>query len=313
MRNNLEKLDNLLKSKSCFKLVCGAGNENAEEVEKLTFLYSMAGCNIFDVSANIDVIKAAKRGIERSEIKDDRFICVSVGIKGDPHVSKAFINSEKCRRCLKCFSVCPQSAIKSCIVDETKCIGCQKCYRICAYDALVMKDYPTDLNKILPEIIKEGVDCIELHAISDDEEDILEKWQYINETFDGIVSVCLDREKLSNEKLIKRIKTMLEIRNGKPMIVQADGCPMSGGVDDYNSTLQAVACADIVHKANLPVYVLLSGGTNSKSKELANLCNVPVNGIAIGSYARKIVKDYLCDKMSFDEALKIAVELVKSC
>ena len=308
-----ENFKNLLDLKSCFKLVCGAGNEDINEVEKLVYLYSKAGCNIFDVSANIGVIKAAKRGLERAEIKDNRFICVSVGLTGDPHVNKAYINSEKCKRCLKCFSYCPQRAIKSCIVDETKCIGCEKCLRVCAYDAVSMISKPTDLNKILPEIIAENIDCIEFHAITDNDEEVFEKWKLINEYFDGVVSICIDRTKLSNEKFIERIKKMLELREGKITIVQADGTPMSGGVDDYNSTLQAVAAADIVNKAGLPVYILISGGTNSKSKELASLCGVDINGVAIGSYARKIVKDYLCDKMSFDDALEIASKLVKSC
>lgn len=306
-------LEKILKECHCFKLICGAGNQNKEEVEKLTFLYSKAGCNIFDVSANIDVIRAAKRGIERSGITKDRFICVSVGIKGDTHVSKAYIDAERCKRCMKCFSVCPQRAIKSCIVDETKCIGCQKCYRICAYGALEMKNYPTESEKVLPEIIAEGIDCIELHAISDDEGKILGQWKYLNDNFEGLLSVCLDRSKLSSEGLINLIKKMLEIRNGKPTIIQADGSPMSGGADDYNSTLQAVACADIINKADLPVYILISGGTNSKSKELANICGVSINGVSIGSYARKIVNDYLCDKMNVEEALKIAAKLVKSC
>ena len=284
-------LEDILKNKNCFKLVCGAGNENIDEVEKLVYLYSKAGCNIFDVSANLEVVKAAKRGLERAGIKENRFICVSVGIKGDPHVNKAFINSEKCKRCMKCFSVCPQRAIKSCIVDETKCIGCEKCYRICAYDALEMSSRPTDLNRILPEIITEGVDCIEFHAITDNDEDVYKKWKFLNDCYDGVLSICIDRAKLSNERFIERIKKMLDVRQGKVTIVQADGTPMSGGIDDYNSTLQAVAAADLVKKSDIPVYVLISGGTNSKSKELANLCGVDINGVAIGSYARKIVKD----------------------
>ncbi len=306
-------LEDILKSKNCFKLICGAGNENLEEVEKLVFLYSKAGCNFFDVSANTDVIRAAKRGLQKAGIAENRYLCVSVGVSGDTHVSKAFINQEKCKRCFKCFSVCPQSAIKSCIVDELKCVGCGRCQRICAYDALEIKTCPTNLEENLPKIIAEGVDCIELHATSDVEDEVLSSWKFINESFDGLTSICLGRTKLSDEKFIERIKKMLELSNKSAIIVQADGISMSGEINDYNATLQAVAAGDLVRKAKLPVYVLISGGTNSKSKELAKLCEVDINGVATGSYARKIVKDYLCDKMSFDEALKIATELVKSC
>lgn len=308
-----EKLEKLLKNNGCFKLICGAGNEDVGEVEKLTYLYSNTGCNFFDVSANIDVIKAAKAGIVKSGNSEDKFLCVSVALKGDRHTSKAYINPEKCRRCLKCFSVCPQSAIKNCIVNLENCIGCGKCYRICAYDAIKMKDNPTDLKKVLPEIINEGVDCIELHANSDNEDDIYTSWKYIHDNFDGMLSLCISRMKFSDEKFIKVIEHIINISQGRKVIVQTDGYPISGGIDDFNSTLQAVACADIVKKANLPVYVILSGGTNSKTKELAEMCGVEINGIAVGSYARKIINEYLCGKINYEEALKIASKLVQSC
>ena len=91
-------LKDLLENKKIVKLVCGAGNEDAEEVGKLVALYSMAGCNFFDLSAKPEIVDAAKRGLEFAGIKNDRYLCVSVGIQGDPHVSKAVIDSEKCKK-----------------------------------------------------------------------------------------------------------------------------------------------------------------------------------------------------------------------
>ena len=44
-------LKDLLEAKKCFKLVCGAGNEDAAEVEKLVMLYAKAGCKFFDLSS----------------------------------------------------------------------------------------------------------------------------------------------------------------------------------------------------------------------------------------------------------------------
>lgn len=310
MESNLQTF---LKDNRVFKLVCGAGNENEEEVEKLVELYSKAGCNIFDVSANLKVVKSAKRGLQKAGITENRFICVSVGIKGDPHLNKANIDLEKCKGCLKCFSICPQSAISSkCVVDEAKCIGCSKCQRICIADAIEMKSYPTDLTTVLPEIIEDGVDCLEFHAITDDENEVDEKWQLLNSLYNGVLSICVDRAKLSNEALVKRLNRILAIREPYTTIIQADGAPMSGGKDDYRTTLQAVATAGLLQKENLPVFTLLSGGTNSKTAQLATQCGVEFTGVAIGSYARYIVKDYLCGKMSFGEALKIARNLVNS-
>ena len=310
MESNLQTF---LKNNKVFKLVCGAGNENEEEVEKLVELYSKAGCNIFDVSANLGVVKAAKRGLEKAGVTKNRFICVSVGIKGDPHLNKASINLEKCKGCLKCLSVCFQGAISSnCVVDETKCIGCSKCQRICIADAIQMKSYPTDLTKVLPKIIEGGVDCLEFHAITEDESEVDEKWKLLNSLYNGVLSICVDRAKLSNEALVKRLNRMLSLREHYTTIIQADGAPMSGGNDDYRTTLQAVATAELLQKECLPVFTLLSGGTNSKTTQLATQCEVEFTGVAIGSYARYIVKDYLCGKMSFGEAVEIAKNLVNS-
>ena len=97
-------LKELLENQKCFKLVCGAGNEDAFEVEKLVKLYSLAGCKFFDLSAKPEIVDAAKKGLEGRE----GYLCISVGIKGDPHVRKARIDYEKCIQCHKCEEVCPQ-------------------------------------------------------------------------------------------------------------------------------------------------------------------------------------------------------------
>lgn len=104
-------LKDLLDNKECFKLVCGAGNEDAEEVEKLVTIYSLAGCNFFDLCAKPEIVDAAKRGLERAGIKENRYLCVSVGIDGDPHITKAIIDQNKCVKCGKCKLICPHDAI----------------------------------------------------------------------------------------------------------------------------------------------------------------------------------------------------------
>ena len=85
-------LKDLLDKKQCFKLVCGAGNEDASEVEKLVTIYSKAGCNFFDLCAKPEIVDAAKKGLQNAGITNDRYLCVSVGIDGDPHITKACID-----------------------------------------------------------------------------------------------------------------------------------------------------------------------------------------------------------------------------
>lgn len=310
-------LKNLLDEKRCFKLICGAGNENEDEVEKLVALYSAAGCRFFDLSAKENIIDAAVRGLDYSNIKDAE-ICVSVGIKGDPHVSKAEIDFEKCIKCGHCEAVCPQKAIKYAKVKKIKCIGCGKCSKVCPKNAVNYISENKNLSEIIPPLVQKGISCIEFHVIGEDDNEIEEKWNYLNENFDGILSISINRMKLSGERMVQRVKKMIENRKPYTTIIQADGFPMSGGADDYKSTLQAVATAELIRNEKLPVYVLLSGGTNSKSYELAKLCDIDVNGIAIGSFARNIVRkyierdDFLTNKEIFNEALKIAENLVKS-
>lgn len=305
-------LKELLEAKKCFKLVCGAGNEDASEVEKLVALYSAAGCRFFDLSAKPEIVDAAKCGLADRE----GYLCVSVGIKGDPHVRKAQIDYEKCAGCHKCEEICPQKTIKHCKVKTSRCIGCGKCYSVCRHGAVSFLSENKDLREVLPPLIEKGIDCIELHAMGDNDDEVYEKWGYINQIYDGILSICTARGHLSEEKMVSRIKEMISLRKPYTTIVQADGFPMSGGKDDFKTTLQAVATAEIIQNAKLPVYTMLSGGTNSKTSELAKMCSIDYNGIAIGTFARKIVsryierEDFLRNEYVFNEALKLVRPLI---
>lgn len=316
-------LQQILNNKKCFKLVCGAGNEDAIEVEKLVALYAKAGACYFDLSAKEDVVHAAKSGLRRvipGERLNEFYLNVSVGIKGDPHVSKASIDSAVCISCGKCKEVCLQKAVLedsgNYSINVTRCIGCGSCIRECPVTAITSYSQNTPLDEVLPPLVKLGLSSIELHAVSDDEEGIAEQWRIINGYFDGVLSLCVDRSHLGDAQLIDRIKKMIGGRKDFSTIIQADGAPMSGCDDKYETTLQALATAQIVQRAQLPVYLMLSGGTNSKTAEMAHLFGIPANGVALGSYARMIVRDYierddfLSNDTVFNKALEIAKALV---
>ena len=89
--DRFETMRGLLADSKYFKLVCGAGNENADEVRRLAVVYTLAGANGFDVSAKPEVVKACVEGIDlaysyadhfRSQIPVRPFITVSVGMPG---------------------------------------------------------------------------------------------------------------------------------------------------------------------------------------------------------------------------------------
>ena len=324
LKMQTKELQNYLNSKKCFKLILGANNENYDEITKLVALYCAAGCRFFDLNASKEALLAAKKGLELSK-KEDCFLCISVCAKNDPHLIKCKINSSLCSNCGLCKKTCLQQAIikeTTYTIEEKKCIGCKKCYSICPKKAIEQYQNNNILNqeKLINDL-KNDCDCIEFHIISDNTDKIDKNWDYLNKNFDGILSICLDRSIFSNEKLINQLKKMISKRDKSLIMIQADGVPMSGGNDDFKTTLQAVATADLILKAGLEVPVIMSGGTNSKTMALAKMCEVDVNGVAIGSYARKIVKNYIekedflsnsLKNESFKSALAIAKNLVRT-
>jgi ferredoxin len=301
----------LLDAGAVFKLVCGAGNENLSEIERLATLYTLAGANAFDVAATPDSVAACVAGIERAEglaarlgvvLHDRPFITVSVGMPGDHHVRKAVI-TDACVACGRCIPVCPTDAIPpSLVVVDERCIGCGNCEAACPpkVAAIQYLHNARGLEQTLPACLAAGAENVELHAAVPDDEAILEEWRLVAALQpDHMISMCLDRQHLSTTQLVGRIREAAAVA-GERLIIQADGVPMSGGKDDWNTTLQAIATADVIHKQlrlrdpafrRLPV--LLSGGTNSQTAELARRCGVPFAGVAIGTHARALVRAVL--------------------
>ena len=379
MNKRYEQLKKKLIENKCFKVICGAGNEDLEEVKKISFVYTLAGATLLDVSANPEVVAASADGIHLANefnkkhnigYKNKPFIVVSVGMPGDHHVRKSYIDPNTCIGCKVCIPVCPTKAIPENFVENLEyfkklggkfneenkdkdivikdlCIGCGKCSAICPKDEIISYRHPkNELEKLLPQCLQAGAESIELHAGVAEDNLTLDEWMIINESNPNqFNSVCLDRLNLSNFLLENRIEKIKKISKDK-LIIQADGIPMSGGENNFNTTLQAIACADIVNKKfnmkknikekslsggkagvsskkiyrsnghKLGLYVLVSGGTNEKTKELADLTNVRVNGVSIGTYARDIIykniknKDFFKKKDLIISAFKTAKKLI---
>lgn len=298
--NRYEELRTILDKGEYFKVVCGAGNEDVDEVFRLCVIYTLAGALGIDLSANVEVVKAAMLGIDLAyeiapslgiEIRTRPFITVSVGIKGDPHVRKASIDAETCTECGLCQEQCHQEAIKECEVISYRCIGCGKCEEVCEFDAISYYTKKINFEDVLPKCIEAGAENLELHAVVDDDESVMRDWNIVSNVLPNqFISMCLDRSQLSDTHLVERVRQAQEVA-GERLIIQADGAPMSGGTDIFNTTLQAIACADIIRKSRIPCMILLSGGTNSKTGELAKLCGVKANGVSIGTFARNLIRE----------------------
>jgi len=316
--------NDILERGEYFKIVCGAGNEDPEEVRRLTTVFTLAGASGIDVSAHVEIVEAAGKGIDHAYnlapqlgavLQGRPFITVSVGIAGDPHVRKASIMEDQCVSCELCFEACEQQAIdrhQTVRVLTKRCIGCGRCSQVCPTGAVSYFTRKMDFQDILPACIAAGAENIELHAIVADDRMVMHDWETVTKVLrNHYVSMCLDRSQLSNEHLLRRIAWAMSMAEGR-LIVQADGAPMSGGKDDYNTTLQAVAIADIVQKSGLPVKILLSGGTNSKTGELAKLCGLKVHGVSVGTNARNLVRNEI-NAPDFDHNPKaVAAAVVKA-
>ena len=240
----------LLENKTFFKLICGAGNEDCESVKRLVYVYAKAGCKVFDLSAKAEVLQSAKEGVALANSENVHF-CISIGIRGDKHISKAEVNSSKCITCGNCTRNCPNSAIyPPNLIDEKKCIGCGKCAEKCPANAIKMYEKDINIQKVLPELINNGAEIIELHIMGHDKKDLDYKWNIINRCSPKMASICIDRENFGNKEVLSRIREMAETRKPYTTIIQADGVPMSGSKDDYKTTLQAAAMAEIIQNAN---------------------------------------------------------------
>lgn len=321
----------LLKSSKYFKLVCGAGNGNKDEVEYLTYIYTLAGCTGFDVLASPEIVQAAKNGINSAlkkaayltiEIPHIPIITVSVGMPGDHHVRKAVITND-CISCNRCIPACPTYAIQeNLLINHDLCIGCGDCEAACppSINGINYSHNSKELLSLLPACLEAGAESIELHAAVADNASTLKEWKVIADSLpNGMISMCLDRKHLSNDMLIERIISAYEIANDR-LIIQADGIAMSGREDNFNTTLQAISITDFLNKElkekntkfkDLPI--LISGGTNSLTGKLARQCNINFNGISIGTHARKIISSFKGKPEEIEkEELLLAINQAKS-
>ena len=330
------ELQNLLDTGQYFKMICGAGNEDTEEVRRLAMIYTLAGAKGLDISTTPSVVLAAVDGINRAyEIADKLnidigikpFIMISVGMPGDHHVRKAYIHEDLCIKCGLCVApVCPTVAIEpieikveTAFVIEEKCIGCGACSAVCPImDCITYSHNDKLLEELLPHCIELGAENIELHAAVAETDVIMKEWEtVIKSNPDGHNSMCLDRLHIGNFELKNRIEKALEMTKPGVMILQADGYPMSGGQDDFNTTLQAVATADVVNKnfnmrlnkktkqlqytRRKKLNVVLSGGTNTLTADLAVQGDVRFQGVAVGTFARNLIYDRIKTNYPYDD------------
>ncbi len=319
----MQNLNEYLTHSKVFKLICGAGNEDAEQIEKLVMVYSEAGACMFDLSANINSIQAYFNAQKRLGNSENRYFGISVGTETDEHFRKAKINADKCLSCGICRTVCLQNAVtlkdNVYIIDEPKCIGCMECTKVCLPCAVEGYNKHADFEQNILSILDFcAPDFIELHCSSRDTEEIQKKWDFLNTHYEGILSICINRNVFDDEELPQLLKGLLSCRKPDETIIQADGISMSGRNDDFEKSIPSLLLARFLRDCGLAAYIFISGGVNSRSAELAKKLDIDIDGFALGTYARMIVKEYIErddffeNPIIFNSAVEKASELVNA-
>jgi ferredoxin len=350
--NDIGHVTNSLKERKFFKLVCGASLDDINLVENLVYVFTLAGAHVVDLAASADVIFAARRGMEKAINHQpstiNPLLMASIQIDKDPHFRKIEVDYAKCDLCSACVKVCPTEAFKivskchserseesNCVnrsfasaQDDNyakeflysieRCYGCGICPSYCHVNALSLIDTNPTPKQTLQEMIDLDVKSIEFHfgkgyvKLKDIWSDIKELVKKLD-----LISFSIGSDLLTPEEIKEAARLCHELA-GEGIIIQCDGTPMSGGKktgSGNNNDKSSLEVAKIIEELKLPVFLQISGGTDEKSFSRAEELGLKINGVAIGSYARKLVMPYLKDlnnKDNLENATKLAKSLVNS-
>ncbi len=322
-----------LKQKQFFKLVCGASLADIQMIENLCFVFALAGTHVIDLAPKADVIFAARRGIEKALSRDRSrpvptpLLMASIQLDKDPHFRKIEVDYSLCDLCSACVKVCPTEAFKienkKFIYSAEKCYGCGICPSYCHVSALEMIDTKPTPIETLKEMLLLNIEAIEFHFGGN--------FQKLEEIWSDVVKICQGKPLLLSFSIGSGLLSNEQIKNaanlcyklaGKDIILQCDGTPMSGGINKkldkkdkngqigYNKDSPSLQVAKIIEEEKLPVYLQISGGTNESSYAMATEAGININGVAIGSYARKLLMPYL-NSLDNENQLKEAVNIAK--
>ncbi len=316
-----------LQAQRFHKLIIGAALKDYKTIEDYACVFTHAGADVIDISAFPHSVISAKKGIEQAVIQDSNLIepliMISVNIGEDPHFRRIVLNEETCTECLACVPSCPSLAFgslnaKDFSYNENLCFGCSACLPTCNFDALSFTNWNSFEPQSLNELKELGANAIEIH-LNNDLQAFAEFYRSMETEF-ALESFCIGSGQMNASQLIlaaTRIIEEVERKHGpdKVFIIQCDGSPMSGAHDtnpekDSPSIHSAQSILEFIAK-NYPerknIFVQLAGGIDEHSLAKAFARNVQVNGVAIGSYARK----KLAELDSEEERIKIAKAMVQ--
>ena len=299
------------------KIIMGANNSNIKQILRLVKIYTKVGANMFDISANRDLIKKTLKILNKSNSELKPLLCVSIPLENDIHANKAVISGKVCTQCKVCLNNCPQRAIilKNDVVRvvNKQCSGCGNCLKYCTSGAIKMKSYSKSFDEQFALIKNLKIDCIEIHT-NGKNENLYKVFEKLNDEFFGILGLCIANNDNLEEK-IEIIENVKKIIAPRKLLVQADGAAMSGFNNSDNTTQKALLECESMGNIR-DIFIIPSGGVNSRTYNLAKTQNIKIDGVAVGSYARKIVSPYITSRKikryKYKKAISEADLLIKS-
>jgi Fe-S-cluster-containing hydrogenase component 2 len=288
---------------SWFKLIGGASLQNLPTLSNLALVYTLAGADCIDVSADPAVIaavgEAMVHGRRLAGFSPDAgpFLMVSLSDGDDPHFRKAHFDAERCPSdCPRpCLRICPVDAIAAGGIEALRCYGCGRCAPVCPLGLIEFRAWQPEVATIGALLADCPVDAVEIHTHRGNLAGFRRLWA-------GLVPV-LPRLKLlavsfpDEPGMREHLADLWEVMRAGPLsdaarshiVWQIDGLPMSG--DLARGTARAsVRFAREVSTWRLPGYLQLAGGTNDASVALARAAGLAIGGIGYGSYARQLVQ-----------------------
>ena len=293
-----------LKAGSWSKLICGASYQDTASIEPLSWVFTLAGVNCIDVCADPAVVAAAERGIQRAGTPPP-LLMVSLNDDTDPHFRKAHFDPQVCPPdCPRpCERVCPVQAITTAGVDGSRCYGCGRCLELCPYQYITARTYVHRPAAVIALLQNQPIAALEIHTQTGHEHSFAHLWQELQpwvQRLQVLAISCPD-----HPQVIPYLWNLYNIITPLPcaLIWQADGRPMSGDIG-AGTTWATIRLAQKILDQGPPGFVQLAGGTNQATWPLVQKLNLPVHGVAYGSYARKLLQPYL---QNLDDADILAV------
>ncbi len=252
----MDHLAKRLESRSLFKFIVGMTNFDLAELRFLAQVYTLAGADIIDVAAEPTVVAATRRALaairgQLPSLSDLPRIMVSAALAHDPHIEGVRLDP--------------------------------------AHRAAVAPASTSDLLVSIGACLDQGADMVEIHASDSDDFSLREALEALDTLLDGrYLSVCLGTQgQRSPREVIRQAQLAYGIHGPRTMI-QAEGLHTTRRGDPASS-LQGLALGQAL-LAHTSAYVVVAGGANHWTRSMADVLGIGVHGVAVGSYARALVK-----------------------